>query len=226
MLEDRIDEAVGDFREAIRRQPNSEKAYYQLAGALAHQGKLDEAKTNYLLALRCEPNVAEAHNKLGNVLLLQGDKTNGMLHLYEAVRINPDFAEGQYALGNELAQQQKFAEAVIHLRAAIKAQPNYASPLNDLAWILATQIDPAVRNVPEAIRLAKRACELTWNKEPRLLATLGVAQSEAGQFSEAIRATEQAVDLAVLAHDEGTAAGLRRRLDFYRKGQAYHAIPR
>jgi tetratricopeptide (TPR) repeat protein len=225
MLEGRTDEAIADFQEAIRRQPNSEKAWYQLAGALANQKKLAEAETCYLQALRCQPNFAQAHSKLGNLLLLQGDKTNAMLHLYEAVRINPDFAEGQYALGNELAQQQKFVEAVIHLHAAIKAQPNYASALNDLAWLLATQTDPAVRNVPEAIRLARRACELTWNKEPRLLDTLGVAQSEDGHFPEAVRATEQAVELAIAAHDEKTAAGLRRRLDFYRKGEAYHAIP-
>jgi Flp pilus assembly protein TadD len=77
--------------------------------------------------------------------------------LYEAVRINPDNAESQYALGNELAQQQKLADAVVHLRAAIKAQPNYASPLNDLAWILATQTDPAIRDVPEAVR---KICEI------------------------------------------------------------------
>ena len=225
MLGGRADDAVADFREAIQLQPDSEKAYYQLAGVLAQQKKLAEAKTNYLLALRHQPNFAEAHTRLGKLLLLQGDRTNAMSHLYEAVRINPDYQEGQYALGNELAQQQKFSEAVSHLRAAIKAQPNYASPLNDLAWILATQDDPAIRNASEAIRLARRACELTWNLEPRLLATLGVAHSEAGQFSEAIRVTEQAAALAVAAGDEQTAAGLRRRLDFYRKGQAYRSIP-
>ena len=55
--------------------------------------------------------------------------------------------------------------------------------------------------------------------------TLGVAQSEAGQFSEAIRTTEQAAAVAAAAGDERTAAGLRRRLDFYQKREAYHAIP-
>jgi hypothetical protein len=34
------------------------------------------------------------------------------------------------------------------------------------------------------------------------------------------------VDIALLAQDEKTAAKLRRRLDFYRKGEAYHAVPR
>jgi tetratricopeptide (TPR) repeat protein len=219
------DDAIADFQEALRLNPNSEKAYYQLAGALAYQKKLEEAKINYLQALRCQPEFAEAHSKLGKLLLLQGDRTNAMSHLYQAVKIRADCAEAQYALGNELAQQQKFSEAAMHLRAAIKAQPNYASPLNDLAWILATQSDPVIRDVPEAVRLARRACELTWNKEPRLLSTLGVAQSEAGQFPEAIRTTENAMNLAMLAHDETTAAGLRRRLDFYRKEKPYHAIP-
>ncbi len=219
------DAAIADFQEALRLNPNSEKAYYQLAGALAYQKQMDEAKANYLHALRCQPEFAEAHSKLGKLLLLQGDKTNAMSHLYQAVKIRPDCAEAQYALGNELAQQRKFSEAAIHLRAAIKAQPNYPSPLNDLAWILATQTDPSIRDVPEAIRLARRACELTANREPGLLSTLGVAQSEAGQFPEAIRATENAITLAMVAHDETTAAGLRQRLEFYRQERPYHTIP-
>ena len=224
ILAGRMDDAVADFREAIRLQPQSGKAYYQLAGALAQQKKLEEARDNYLEALRCEPTLAEAHTKLGKLLLLLGDKTNAMSHLYKAVRICPDDPESQYALGNELAQQQQFSEAVIHLRAAVRAQPNYASALNDLAWLLATQTDPAVRNVPEAIRLAKRACELTWNKEPGLLATLAAAQSEAGQYPEAIRVTEEAVALAAAAHDERSVAQLRKRLECYCKGQPYRSV--
>jgi len=226
LLGGRLDDAVADFREVIQFKPDFENAYYQLAGALAQQKKLAEAKTNYLLALRYRPDFAEAHTKLGNLLLLQGDRTKGMSHLYEAVRIRPDYAEGQYALGNELAQQQKFSEAVTHLRAAIAAAPKYASALNDLAWILATQDDPAIWNVPEAIRLATRACELTWNREPRLLDTLGVAQSEAGQFAEAIQTTEQALSIAVAAGDERRAAELRKHLEVYRKGQPYRSISR
>jgi tetratricopeptide (TPR) repeat protein len=226
MLGGRTEDALEDFREAIRLQPGSEKAYYQLAGALAQQKKLAEAKANYLLALRCQPGFAEAHMKLGKLLMRLDERADAMSHLYEAVRVRPDYAEGQYALGNELAQQENFPEAVIHLRAAIRAQPNYASPLNDLAWILATEDDPGIRNVPEAIRLAKRACELTWNREPRLLATLGVAQSESGQFSAAIKVTEQAAALAAGVGDEQTTTELRRRLEFYRKGKPFRDIPR
>ena len=227
LLQGRVDDAVEGYREAIRNQPDfNEKAYYQLAGALAQQRNWDEAKTNYVLALRSNPDSAEAHTKLGNLLWRQGDHAGAMPHLYEAVRTSPDYADAQYNLGNALTQQQKFPEAVTHLRAAIKADPNHAPALNDLAWVLATQDDPAIRNVPEAIRLAQRACELTRNKNAWLLDTLGVAHSEAGQASEAIRVTEQAAALAVAAGDEQTAAGLRRRLDFYRKGQAYRSIPR
>jgi protein O-mannosyl-transferase len=227
LLQGRVEDAIADYRGAIRTQPAfNEKAYYQLAGALVQQKKWNEAKTNYLLALGCKPDSAEAHTKLGELLWRLGDHAGARSHLDEAVRIRPDYVDGQYALGNELAQQQRFAEAAVHLRAAIKAQPNYAPALNDLAWILATQEEPAIRNVPEAIRLAQRACQLTQDKNPGLLATLGVAQSEAGQFPEALRSTEQALALAAAVDDQQTMTGLRRRLDFFRKGQAYSSIPR
>jgi tetratricopeptide (TPR) repeat protein len=227
LLLGRIDEAIAGYREAISNRPASnERAYYQLACALILQKKWNEAKTNFLTALRCNPDSAEAHTKLGNLLWREGDRDGAMPHFCEAVRIKPGYAEAQYNLGNALAQQQKSYEAVSCLRAALKADPNYAQALNDLAWILATDDNPAIRNVPEAIRLARCACELTGNKNSWLLDTLGVAQSEAGQFSEAIRITEEAAALAAAAGDERTEAGLRRRLDFYRKQQPYRSIPR
>ena len=227
LLLGRVDEAIADYRAAISNKPAfNEKAYYQLACALVQQKKWNDAKTNFLLALNCNRDSAEAHTGLGNLLWRERDRDGAMTHLREAVRLNPGYAEAQDNLGNALAQQQKFPEATTCLRAAVKADPNYAAALNDLAWILATQDDPAIRNVPEGVQLARRACELTRNKNAWLLDTLGVAESEAGQFPEAIHTAEQAVQVAVLAHDEITAAGLRRRLEFYRKGEAYHAIPR
>jgi tetratricopeptide (TPR) repeat protein len=226
LLQGHVDDAIAEYREAIRNHPDSEPAYYQLAGALTQQRKWDEATTNYVLALRCNPDSAEAHTKLGNLLWRQNDHAAAMPHLYEAVRLRPDYAEAQYNLGNALAQHHKTADAAFHLRAALKANPNYAPALNDLAWILVTQNDPAIRNVPQGIRLAKRACELTQYQNAWLMDTLGVAQSEAGDFSEAIRITEQAAALADAVGDQQTAAGLRNRLTSYRKGEPYDLNPR
>ena len=106
-------------------------------------------------------------------------------------------------------------------RAALRIKKDDASALNDLAWILAAGAEPAIRNLPEAVRLGAHACEVTGHTNCGYLDTLAVAQSEAGHFTEAVALTEKAAALAVAEGDPGLAERLRSRLDFYRAGQAY-----
>ena len=220
-MQGKVELAIADYREAIRYQPDYEQAYCNLGKALALEGKLGEARTNFLAALRWKPDYAEAHTKLGNVLVLQGQITEALEHLHAAVRIQPDYDEGQYFLGAALARQQRFREAAACLRAAIQVNSRYASALNDLGWLLATCPDVQVRNVPEAIRCARRACELTGDADPMHLDTLAVAQSEAGQFTEACTLTEKAIGQAMAVGNSAVAAQLQAHLNLYRAGRSY-----
>jgi tetratricopeptide (TPR) repeat protein len=220
-VQGKIEEAIADYHEAIRNQPDYEQAYCNLGKALALEGKLDEAQTNFQAALRWKPDYAEVHTKLGNVLVLQGKTRDALEHLHAAVRIQPDYDEGQYFLGAALARQKQFGEAAACLRAAIRAKPDYASALNDLGWLLATCSDARVRNVPEAISCARRACELTGNANPSHLDTLAVALAEIGKFAEASVLTEKAIGEATAAGDSAIAAQLQAHLNLYRAGRSY-----
>jgi hypothetical protein len=53
------------------------------------------------------------------------------------------------------------------------------------------------------------------------LDTLAVAESEAGQFTEASALTEKAIAEATAAGDSALAAQLQTHLDLYRTGRAY-----
>jgi protein O-mannosyl-transferase len=220
-VQGKLEQAIADFREAVRYKPDYEQAYCNLGKALVLQGKMEEARTNFMEALRYKPDYAEAHTKLGNVLVLQGNFQDAREHLSAAVRVQPDYDEGQYYLGAALVRQGEYREASAHLRAAVKLKPDYASALNDLGWLLATCTDAQVRNVPEAIHCATRACELTGKADPMYLDTLAVAQSEAGQFAEAIALTQKAIREATTRGDSVTAAQLETHLNFYRAGRSY-----
>ncbi len=100
-------------------------------------------------------------------------------------------------------------------------KPDYAAALNDLAWILATETDLKIHNVPEAIRLARRACELTHDADPMYLDTLGVAFSEAGRFPDAIQTTEKAVAAASSSGRVELGRQIQSHLNLYREGRPY-----
>ena len=88
-----------------------------------------------------------------------------------------------------------------------------------LAWVLATCPKKEVRDGKRAIKLAKRACELSNWKEANSLHTLAVAHAELGQFKEAVKWQKKAIDLGI--KDAAKLAEARERLKLYEQGKPY-----
>jgi tetratricopeptide (TPR) repeat protein len=66
------DEAIKEFREAIRLDKDYATYHYSLGGALYMRKQLDEAIKEYLQAIHLKKNYAEAHCNLGHALRDQG----------------------------------------------------------------------------------------------------------------------------------------------------------
>jgi tetratricopeptide (TPR) repeat protein len=105
----------------------------------------------------------------------------------------------------------------------LQLTPEQPDLLNNLAWLLATDRDAAVRNGSEAVTLAQRACELTRRQQPALLGTLAAAHAEAGQFDEAISVAENAIALAQSNNQPAIAQRNRELLELYRARKPYYA---
>ena len=67
----KLDEAIAEYREAIRLKPDYAEAHDNLGIALEARAKLDEAIAAYREAIRLKPDYAEAHCNLG-ILLVRG----------------------------------------------------------------------------------------------------------------------------------------------------------
>ncbi|MDA8428600.1 MAG: tetratricopeptide repeat protein, partial [Geobacteraceae bacterium] len=76
-LEERLPEAIEQYRSAIARDPGFVKAHYNLATALWHYGTYQEAITALTTALALDPGHADAHRLLGALFLLTGDYRRG-----------------------------------------------------------------------------------------------------------------------------------------------------
>ena len=94
--------------------------------------------------------------------------------------------------------------------------------LNDLAWIRATSARAELRDGPEAVRLAQRACELSRYKVALFVGTLGAAYAEAGRFDEAVTAAEMSHQLALAAGQNGLAQKNVELIKLYTARQPYH----
>ena len=132
---------------------------------------------------------------------------------------------GAKSLLEELAQvlgQQRRNDLVARVYAAIlELTPDDVATLNNLAWVLATDPNAAVRDGPRAVRLAQRACDLTGGKVAFLLGTLAAAQAEATNFTAAVLTAEKAQSLATEAGQKETAEINGKLLELYRAGRPY-----
>jgi Tfp pilus assembly protein PilF len=166
-----------------------------------------------------------AHYALGAVCMTRGDAATAERHLAEAVRLKPYDADAQASLATALASVHQTRDAVEHYQEALKLQPNLPDALNNLAWILAANPDPEVRDGKKAVELAERACKLTDYKRPLLVGTLAAAYAEAGRFPEAVATAEKARTLAEQANQPDVAARNRALLELYRSGQPARDTP-
>ena len=217
----RLDEAIGHFRTALQIDPDIARAHNNLGLALVEKGQLDEAISCFRRAVLIKPEYANAHNNLGAELGKKGQLDEAIGYFRRAVQINPNFAMAHYNLGLALAEKGQLDEAISHSRQSLKLQPEHPSVLNDLAWILATATDPALRDPAEAVRLSEKACDLTGHKNTVFLNTLAVAYFSANRFDEAASTAEKTLKLAEAAGNENLAQEIRGRLELFKKGKSH-----
>ena len=114
--------------------------------------------------------------------------------------------------------------AVEDLDKALASGSRDAEVYNTLAWLLATSTQDALRNAQRAKELALTACELTRYQEPNYVDTLAAAHAEAGEFDDAIRFQQRALESPEFEKRFGKEG--RNRLELYAARRPYREGPR
>ena len=96
------DEAIGQFREALRLNPGFAEAHNNLGIALRQRSQIDEAMSQFQAAIRLKPNDAGFHNNLGATFYQKGQTDEAIAQFQEALRLNPDYAQARDNLAHTL----------------------------------------------------------------------------------------------------------------------------
>lgn len=107
----------------------------------------------------------------------------------------------------------KQAEAIADFEISLKQRPDDDMALNNFAWVLATSPDDKLRNGKRALELAKKACEVTEYKKSHILSTLAAAYAETGDFENAKKWSQKAVEVG--AKDKEIDEQLKQELKSY-----------
>ena len=193
-----------------------------LGSALIEQGKIEEAGQHFAEVLKLLPNSVPALADLALAYYAQGRLEEAVDKCREALVVEPDEPKVYYELACLLAKQGKWSEAAAEYQALLQINPNHLFALNNLAWLRVTASDARLRDGPEAVRLAEKACQLSNYQATFYMGTLAAAYAEAGRFDVAVKTAQKAVALASAGKQPALIQKNRELLALYEQQKAYH----
>lgn len=212
-------DALEDVERILSRDPDHQSAL-ELRGLIAADNNdYPSAIADFRRLVRQNPGDAMVVGQLGFLYLAAKEPREAIRRFSRALEIDPEQFLARRGRGDAAISIGDHAAAIADLEKALELQPDNDSVLNNLAWVLATSPDDAVRDGKRAIGLAQKACELTEWKQPHVISTLAAAHAESGDFDEARKYSRQAVEGSEEAAE--VRDQLKSELESYESGKPW-----
>jgi tetratricopeptide (TPR) repeat protein len=118
--------AIANLNQAIKINPNDNKAYINRGLARSELGDKQGAITDYNQAIKINPNYVEAYFNRGVARYKLGDKQGAITDYNQAIKINPNLAQAYNNRANARIDLGDKQGAIADYNQAIKINPNYA----------------------------------------------------------------------------------------------------
>jgi tetratricopeptide (TPR) repeat protein len=213
--------ALEEYAAAVQLAPDSVRTHVAFASLLAKLDHVEKALTEYEMALQLDSDSATAHLGIADLLTQTAQFDEAQAHYLTAERLTPKDWHPFYQQGRALLTQGRDADAVAAFRSALKLAPNNNSILITLAQLLAANANSKIRDGHAALELAQRALALSDGAQPSVFDILAMAQAELGNFDDAQKSAQRALELVEARHLTSHIPALQERLELYRNHQPY-----
>ncbi|MCS7237055.1 MAG: tetratricopeptide repeat protein [Thermoguttaceae bacterium] len=213
----RVDEALADLNRILESDPDFKLALRLKATLLVRQEKLQEAARTLSRLRELEPEDKVLLLQHGLIEMALGRPRKAIGLLTQFLEKEPNNASALIARGDCYIAIGKHAEALADFEKALPLAGDNATFLNNFAWLLCTSPDDQLRDGKRALELAEKACKLLEYKAAFALSTLAAAYAELGDFDNAIRWAEKAVELAEGEEKEH----IEKELECYRQRKPF-----
>lgn len=183
----RVDEAVRNYREAIRKFPDFRRAHSNLGIILAQRGEYKDAITHLSKSIEQGGGDAVTFGLMAYGYLQQNLYLSAEIAYRNALVFEPDNTDWILGLAKSLLESRKFDEAALLLGDMLKSQPT-----NPDLWLFQANaylgkgdVERAAANLEIVRRLGKI--------QPDMLARLGDLYAEAGAHDIALTAYQEAL---------------------------------
>lgn len=231
-----FDGAAAEQTRAIELAPRNAVAFAYRSTALYWKGDLDGAIADGSAAIRLSPDFPLGYIARASAVYLKGDYAAALDDFAKAAAITPPDA-GHYIItmggvrmskvmavaltgqGSVRKKLKDYSGATAAFIKALQSDPTYPESLTRLARLMSTCPKAEFRDGRRAVEYATKAGEVTGWQEPVILETIGVAYAETGNYVEAIRWQQKALEHTQYEKEEGVKA--REKLELYRQKKPY-----
>ena len=183
------EKALPYFAEAIKINPNSADAYFQIGYCLAKLGRYPEAVEPYKESIRIKPDDIDTLNNLCVAYGILGRYQEATDACKQAIRIKADLPEAYNNLGWVYHKLGRYPEAIESCRQAVRLKPDFSLAHYNLGnnYLALKRFEDAIESFKQAIRIKFDYAEGHLN--------LGAAYNQKGRYEEAIQSYKEAVRL-------------------------------
>lgn len=154
------DEAIQQFKQAIKLDPNFSMAHAGLGMVYFQKRMIPRASGHFLKAIQLNPKDTLALELMGNILLVDEKKPDSALDYFNKIaEIYPYYPDVFYYIGSSCYDLEKYDEAISSLEKALQLDPagitqGYYAP------VLLGDLYLKLKKYPEAQAAYKKALEI------------------------------------------------------------------
>jgi tetratricopeptide (TPR) repeat protein len=209
--------AIADLTQMIEVGPDNVHALLARGGCYARLLYIDNAIADFSEAIDCQPNLPVGFVNRADCYAWKEEIANAIADYTEAIRLNPTLTSALQRRADCYFKTKEYRKAYRDYSETLRLDADNWQALASLARLLSITPIPDLRNAPEAVRQATKACQLTDWQKPGCLTILAAAYAECGEFKKAAKWESKAIELGFgyeIADQQS-----RLRLEAYKQGK-------